>query len=49
VAWAGQRVFGRQLPQLRISPKTIGVFLGVWFVFTIARNLPWAPFTWLYV
>ncbi|MCW6006121.1 DUF2752 domain-containing protein [Micromonospora sp. CPCC 205371] len=49
VAWAGQRVFGRKLPQLRISPKTIGVFLGVWFVFTIARNLPWAPFTWLYV
>lgn len=48
-AWAGQRVFGRRLPPLRITPKVIAVFLGAWFVFTIARNLPWAPFTWLYV
>ncbi|MEJ3749359.1 DUF2752 domain-containing protein [Actinomycetes bacterium KLBMP 9797] len=49
VAWAGQRVFNWRLPQLTISPKVIGVFLAAWFVFTVARNLPWTPFTWFYV
>jgi hypothetical protein len=49
VAWAGQRVFGRRLPALRLPPATLGVFLGAWLVFTIARNLPWAPFTFFYV
>jgi hypothetical protein len=49
VAWASQRVFGRRLPPLRLSPWAIGVFLGAWFAFTIVRNLPWAPFTWFYV
>jgi hypothetical protein len=49
VAWAGERVFRRRLPALRLSPITVGVFLGAWFAFTIIRNLPWAPFSWLYV
>jgi hypothetical protein len=49
VAWAARRVFGRRLPALRITPKTVGVFLAAWAVFTVLRNLPWAPFSWLYV
>ena len=49
VAWAVKAAFGKQLPTLRISPLTIGVFLGVWFAFSVLRNLPWAPFTWFYV
>jgi hypothetical protein len=49
VAWAGKRMFGWNLPQLNLTPKTIGIFLAVWGVWSIARNLPWAPFTSLYV
>jgi hypothetical protein len=49
VAWTAQTVFKRNLPQLRVSPRTVGLVLGSWLVFSIARNLPWAPFTWLYV
>jgi Protein of unknown function (DUF2752) len=49
VAWAGQQVFHRRLPALRLPPATIGIFLAAWFAFTVLRNLPWAPFTWLYV
>ncbi|MFD1324644.1 DUF2752 domain-containing protein [Micromonospora sonneratiae] len=49
VAWAVQHMFRWRLPQLRISTTTIGVVLAAWFVFTVLRNLPWAPFTWLYV
>ncbi|WBB81850.1 DUF2752 domain-containing protein [Micromonospora sp. WMMD882] len=49
VAWAGQQAFGWRLPQLRIGPKVIGGFLVAWLVFSVARNLPWAPFTALYV
>lgn len=48
-AWAGNRVFGWRLPQLRVTPTTIGVFLGAAGVFTVLRNLPFAPFTWFYV
>jgi len=49
VAWAGKRVFGWNLPPLTLSPKAIGVFLAVWGVWSVARNLPWAPFTSFYV
>jgi hypothetical protein len=49
VAWATRRVFGKRLPQLRITPKMIAIFLAAWAVFTVVRNLPWAPFSWLYV
>ncbi|MEU9506566.1 DUF2752 domain-containing protein [Micromonospora sp. NPDC048170] len=49
VAWAGRQAFGWRLPELRISSRTIGVFLAAWGAFTVLRNLPWAPFTSLYV
>jgi hypothetical protein len=48
-AWAGERVFRRRLPQVRVTPRMIGIFLAAWGVFTVVRNLPWAPFSWLYV
>ena len=49
VAWAGRRLFGWNLPQLKLSPRAVGVFLAVWGVWSVARNLPWSPFTSLYV
>jgi hypothetical protein len=49
VAWAVKHVTGRQIPTPRISAKAITVFLAVWAVFTVVRNIPIAPFTSLYV
>nr|WP_231925151.1 DUF2752 domain-containing protein [Micromonospora purpureochromogenes] len=49
VAWAGKQAFGWRLPELRISSPVIAGFLAVWLAFSVARNLPWAPFTALYV
>lgn len=49
VSWASQRVFRRSLPELRLPPLAMGLFLAAWGVFSVLRNLPWAPFTWLYV
>jgi Protein of unknown function (DUF2752) len=49
IAWATGLMFRWKLPMLKITPKTIAIFLAVWAVFTVVRNLPWAPFTWLYV
>ncbi|MEV1286950.1 DUF2752 domain-containing protein [Micromonospora sp. NPDC049679] len=49
VAWAGERMFRWRLPQLRITPAVVGVFLAAWLAFSVLRNLPWAPFAWLYV
>lgn len=49
VAWAAQRVFGRRLPQPKVGPKAIGALLAVWAVFSVLRNLPWAPFTLFFV
>ncbi|MER7332410.1 MULTISPECIES: DUF2752 domain-containing protein [unclassified Micromonospora] len=49
VAWAGKQAFGWRLPELQVSSKVIGVFLAVWMAFSVLRNLPWAPFTSLYV
>ncbi|WP_052720287.1 MULTISPECIES: DUF2752 domain-containing protein [Actinoplanes] len=49
VAWAGQRVFRWRLPQLTISPAVMITFMAVWGVWSILRNLPWAPFTAFYV
>jgi hypothetical protein len=49
VAWAAKRVFGWKIPQLTISPQVMVAFVAVWGVWSIARNLPWAPFTALYV
>lgn len=49
VAWAGNRAFGWKLPEVQFSPKVVGMFLAAWGVFSVVRNLPWAPFTSLYV
>jgi hypothetical protein len=50
VAWALNVVMKREvLPMLRLSNTVLAGFLGAWIVFSIVRNLPWAPFTWLYV
>jgi hypothetical protein len=49
VAWAVQQSFGKKLPTLKVSPLTVAVFLAAWLVFSVLRNLPWAPFTWFYV
>jgi hypothetical protein len=40
---------GRRLPMLRLPPLAISIFLIAWAAFSILRNLPWPPFTWLYV
>jgi hypothetical protein len=50
MAWSAKLILKRDvLPALRPSPLTLAVFLGVWFVFSVLRNLPWTPFTWFYV
>lgn len=49
LAWAGQRIFRWRLPELRITPRMVGYFLGAWGVFMVLRNLPWEPFTYFYV
>ncbi|WFE27427.1 DUF2752 domain-containing protein [Solwaraspora sp. WMMD791] len=49
VAWAGQHMGRWRLPQLAMTPKVIGWFLGAWLAFSVLRNLPWPPFTWFYV
>jgi len=49
VAWAGRTAFGWKLPMLKPTPKAVGIFLACWAFFSVARNLPWAPFTALYV
>ena len=49
VAWAGKRLFNWKLPQLTIGPRTMIAFVAVWGVWSVLRNLPWAPFTAFYV
>jgi hypothetical protein len=49
VAWAANTAFRWRMPMLRPSAKTVSTFLIVWLVFSVLRNLPWAPFTWFYV
>jgi hypothetical protein len=49
VAWAGQRLFNWKLPQLTLSPRVMVVFVSIWGVWSVLRNLPWAPFTAFYV
>jgi Protein of unknown function (DUF2752) len=49
VAWAGRRMFGWKLPQLDLGPRVLGAFMAAWAVFSVLRNLPWAPFTEFYV
>ncbi|CAM3209039.1 DUF2752 domain-containing protein [Stackebrandtia soli] len=50
--WSLRRVFPNvrwRLPRLRITPTLATNFLIVWAVFWVARNLPFAPFTSLFV
>jgi Protein of unknown function (DUF2752) len=49
MAWTLGTVTRLKVPQLRLSNTAILGFLAAWAVFSIARNLPWAPFTWFYV
>jgi hypothetical protein len=50
VAWTLGLVTKRKLlPQLRVPNTVLVGFMGAWIVFSVVRNLPWAPFTWLYV
>ncbi|MEU4241544.1 DUF2752 domain-containing protein [Actinoplanes sp. NPDC026619] len=49
VAWAGKRLFNWKLPQLTVSPGVLIAFVAVWGVWSLLRNLPWAPFTAFYV
>ncbi|MEV0841135.1 DUF2752 domain-containing protein [Actinocatenispora sera] len=49
LAWALRRVFGIAMPRLRVPPVAFALFAGAWVAFFIMRNLPWAPFTFLYV
>jgi hypothetical protein len=49
IAWAAGAMFNRRLPQLPFSYRTVAIGLLVWGVFTVARNLPFEPFTWFYV
>lgn len=50
LVWAGKRLFPRlRIPQLNLTPAMLGWFLGAWGIFWVVRNLPWEPFTFLYV
>jgi uncharacterized protein DUF2752 len=50
LSWTSGLLFrSKRLPMLRLSPLAISIFLIAWGVFSVLRNLPWAPFTWLYV
>jgi hypothetical protein len=49
LSWAGNRLFGWKLPRLELTPRVLGVVLGVWALWSVLRNLPWAPFTAFYV
>lgn len=49
VAWGLKTAFNVRIPQLNLSPKVLAWFLGAWALFTVLRNLPWAPFTYFFV
>ena len=50
VSWTLDRLANRQvLPVLRLSSGAMIGFLAAWVVFSVVRNLPWAPFDWLFV
>ncbi|HEX5741807.1 MAG TPA: DUF2752 domain-containing protein [Pilimelia sp.] len=48
-AWAWASLTGRRLPTPRLTGLAWAALAGVALLFTVARNLPWAPFAWLYV
>jgi hypothetical protein len=49
LAWTVKHIWGKQLPVPKLSAKALSIYLGIWAVFMVARNLPFAPFTSLYV
>jgi hypothetical protein len=50
VSWTLNRLANRQvLPVLRLSSGAMIGFLVAWLMFSVVRNLPWAPFDWLFV
>jgi hypothetical protein len=49
VVWSLRSALGVRIPQLHISNRTIVIFLAAWAVFSVLRNLPFAPFSWLFV
>ena len=49
VAWSLNSMFRLKIPNLRLTPRVVSGFLIVWAIFTVLRNLPFAPFTWFYV
>lgn len=49
LSWSLRRAFNWRVPALKITGAAALVFMSVWLVFSVARNLPWAPFTWFYV
>ena len=49
VAWAVKRVTGKKIPTPTIGPRSLSLFLLAWAIFSVVRNLPFAPFTSLYV
>lgn len=52
LTWAGRRMFPKlreRVPQFRITAVHATWFLIAWAIFWVVRNLPFAPFTALYV
>jgi hypothetical protein len=49
VAWSLSFVFGKKIPTPKLSSTTISIFLGVWAAFSVLRNIPVTPFTYLFV
>ena len=52
LAWALPRVAPKarwRLPKLHLTPGVLAGFLIAWGAFWVVRNLPWEPFTHLYV
>lgn len=49
VSFSLRRMFRWRVPRLPLTAKVLMIFMAVWLVYTVVRNLPWAPFTALYV
>ncbi|MGI5178268.1 DUF2752 domain-containing protein [Dactylosporangium sp. CA-152071] len=49
-SWTINRLANRKvLPMMQLSSGTLIGFLVAWLIFSVVRNLPWAPFDWLFV